>query len=755
MAHFTRLIIGLTLAAHIVLALPAAAANMTPGTSAAFTPRSSEMPPRPPIVEKDTISRFTFAVTSDMQDASGPGDRDTPSYFRGAVEAIAATGPTAFMVVPGDLAPPDEVEWTIERYLGESYLWYPVMGNHDIERKERLLWFQTYNYDPNGDIPPNIVRSGPLGCEKTTYSFDYNNAHFVVLDEFCNEANGTISNQMYNWLYADLEATTKQHIFVFGHEPAYPQPDADNGVKRHMNDSLDKDALKRDLFWELLQEHNVVAYFCGHTHTYSAVNVDGVWQITAGHSQGLGYTGTRSTFLRVDVNEERVTFEAYRDDANGGPYTKLHEGVLVTPQTAVSLAVVPGDDVAQTVIAAEQLAAQLQEEVGYNVHAFLTGCEAGLVNDLAGGHIDAGWLSPLSYVQAYSRAGIQGPLHAVSEPNGSRRSQFLIRQGSGMATLNELQGKNFVFVDPSSVSGYLYPAAYIVQTQGITPSNFFNQTFFAGSPAAVAEAIYTGEFEGTPIHGGAVYADAREELLAAYPDILTQTEVLTYTPFIPGTTVSLQPSLNPLVSQNVISGLLSLADTPEGQTALTQIQGAPKLEPITNADYALTRDIATARDAQELSCVESAAAAGGATSTAAFTSTPGFTLTLTWPNDTPDAMLLYTPIPAITYRPGGSREVGLSFALRMLIGETSQITQTLPTPYMLTVQYDDLTVSPTLEEALGLYYWDGNHWQQETTAMLDLEQNSLTVTLDHSAFQWTLLAQRQIFLPALLRGWRP
>ncbi|MDY0019972.1 MAG: metallophosphoesterase, partial [Anaerolineae bacterium] len=276
MAHFTRLIIGLTLAAHIILPLPAAAANMTPGTSAAFTPRSSEMPPRPPIVEKDTISRFTFAVTSDMQDASGPGDRDTPSYFRGAVEAIAATGPTAFMVVPGDLAPPDDVEWTIERYLGESYLWYPVMGNHDIEREERILWFQTYNYDPNGDIPPNIVRSGPLGCEKTTYSFDYNNAHFIVLDEFCNEANGTISNQMYNWLYADLEATTKQHIFVFGHEPAYPQPDADNGRERHMNDSLDKDALKRDLFWGLLQEHNVAAYFCGHTHTYSAVNVEGV-----------------------------------------------------------------------------------------------------------------------------------------------------------------------------------------------------------------------------------------------------------------------------------------------------------------------------------------------------------------------------------------------------------------------------------------------------------------------------------------------
>ena len=53
-------------------------------------------------------------------------------------------------------------------------------------------------------------------CEETTYSFDYDNAHFVVLNVYCDEnsdidtsADGEISDHLYDWLVLDLEATTK------------------------------------------------------------------------------------------------------------------------------------------------------------------------------------------------------------------------------------------------------------------------------------------------------------------------------------------------------------------------------------------------------------------------------------------------------------------------------------------------------------------------------------------------------------------
>ncbi|OGO32416.1 MAG: hypothetical protein A2Z29_02405 [Chloroflexi bacterium RBG_16_56_11] len=77
-------------------------------------------------------SGFTFVVTSDMQQHSGPA-HDITQNFRGVCEKISSLGEGAFMVSPGDLDPPSDVDWTVGKYLGDDYLWYPVVGNHDEE----------------------------------------------------------------------------------------------------------------------------------------------------------------------------------------------------------------------------------------------------------------------------------------------------------------------------------------------------------------------------------------------------------------------------------------------------------------------------------------------------------------------------------------------------------------------------------------------------------------------------------------------
>ncbi len=275
--------------------------------------------------QESSGNQFTFVITADMRGYSGPSQYDTPQYLRGACEAIAALGSGAFMVSPGDIDPPADVKWTIEQYIGADYLWYPVVGNHEAETLTDMNWLRSYNY--------GIVNPGPSGCPETTYSFDYENAHLVVLNEYCDTTGDTVTDgdvpdYLYEWLVDDLSATDKTHIFVFGHEPAHPQPDADNGRVRHLGDSLDGHPANRDRFWNLLGDKGVVAYICGHTHNYSAIEIDGVWQLDAGHARGLGDTGARSTFIRIDVDGDLVTFRTYRDDASGGPYTLAHSGIL-------------------------------------------------------------------------------------------------------------------------------------------------------------------------------------------------------------------------------------------------------------------------------------------------------------------------------------------------------------------------------------------------------------------------------------------
>jgi Calcineurin-like phosphoesterase len=285
---------------------------------------------------KVSIDSFTFAVTADMREFAGPGNYDAPQYFRGAVEAIAAYSSSALMISPGDIDPPWDVYWTITQTLGSSYIWYPVVGNHEIETIEDMAWLRDFDY--------GAVQLGPSGCPETTYSFDYANTHFAVLNEYCNEAHddepdGDVSDHVYNWLAADLGGTTQEHIFVIGHEPAYPQPDADNGRERHIGDSLDKYSTNRDRFWNLLKSEGVTAYICGHTHNYSLVNVRGVWQLDAGHARGEGDPGAPSTFVLVHVNGPIVTYQTYRDDTEGGPYNLMHTGLMDGLHTFLPVAV--------------------------------------------------------------------------------------------------------------------------------------------------------------------------------------------------------------------------------------------------------------------------------------------------------------------------------------------------------------------------------------------------------------------------------
>lgn len=278
---------------------------------------------------------FSFVATADTRYFAGPGQYDTAQYFRGTVEAISQVDGSAFMVSPGDLDPPAGMLWTITQTLGLTYTWYPVVGNHDLpgggqepEPGANMAWLNAYDYGP--------TNPGPTGCPTTTYSVDYGNAHLVMLNQYCDASgqdvtDGDVPDHLYDWLVTDLNNTDKEHIFVFGHEPGYPQPDADNGRSRHVGDSLDKYPDHRDRFWALLKTHRVVAYICGHTHNFSVARITGVWQIDAGHARGIGDTGAPSTFVLVHVGEGQVWYEAYRDDASGGSYAKMHQGLLLAP----------------------------------------------------------------------------------------------------------------------------------------------------------------------------------------------------------------------------------------------------------------------------------------------------------------------------------------------------------------------------------------------------------------------------------------
>ncbi|MDY6873338.1 MAG: metallophosphoesterase family protein [Chloroflexota bacterium] len=294
--------------------------------------RTTTVAPSPTVTPEP---QFSFSVTTDMSEVSGREYIDYPNFFAALLGYLKDAGPGDFMVSTGDVLPAEETRWTIDQVLGEDYLWYPLPGNHDFGTAD-YAFLRNYDYDPNGPAEPNIVNQGPAPCPHTTYSFDYQNAHFVALNVYCNEESpwgidGGITDVIYDWLAADLAATDAEHIFVFGHEPAFPWPDEKTGLVRHLGWSLDEYPEARDRFWQLLKAEGVAAYFSGHSHNYSAALIDGVWQIEAGQAMGTRAAPSPGTFLIVTVDGADVTLETYRGEDGPGFAYFLTDSFQIAP----------------------------------------------------------------------------------------------------------------------------------------------------------------------------------------------------------------------------------------------------------------------------------------------------------------------------------------------------------------------------------------------------------------------------------------
>ena len=162
---------------------------------------AKESPPEPE-------HEFTFVVLGDSQ-------FHLPNKFNQIIDEIVHLYP-AFVIQVGDMIRGyvedlEEFRSEWDRFkaqiapLGEIPF-FPVPGNHDVIDASRKPGGEAIYREVWGD---------------TYYSFDYRNAHFVVLNTDDQEDN-EIRGPQLAWLAKDLEQAKEQdHIFVFCHRPTY------------------------------------------------------------------------------------------------------------------------------------------------------------------------------------------------------------------------------------------------------------------------------------------------------------------------------------------------------------------------------------------------------------------------------------------------------------------------------------------------------------------------------------------------------
>jgi hypothetical protein len=242
-------------------------------------------------------SSFRFTLTGDP--------RSGLSRWQHTLKQMTAKvgGEGAFHITAGDYFEDDHSTIALDFHnelineFGKDTIWYPGVGNHEVQREQcDLFWLRLFYYEKlKGTVNP-----GPKGCEETTYSWDYKNAHFVQLNMYWDgekyHTNVGFTDVILEWLEDDLDKNTKPVVFVIYHEPA--RPNGRGGKESPGN---------WQRFMKILNDRKVVAGLCADTHTYARYQVEGdwetfTWEVDTGNAGRMSHGDQHQTFVDIVVH---------------------------------------------------------------------------------------------------------------------------------------------------------------------------------------------------------------------------------------------------------------------------------------------------------------------------------------------------------------------------------------------------------------------------------------------------------------------
>ena len=240
----------------------------------------------------------------------------------------------------------------------------------------------------------------------------------------------------------------------------------------------------------------------------------------------------------------------------------------------VSLAFTPSQQAATIATSGAAIKGALERATGLAWKVTAMTSYAAQVEAMCSGSVDVGFFAPIQMTLLLDRNCGTPVIGALRIDPDTRQlsttysSQILVRADSGINDLKGLQGKKFAFVDTLSASGYVYPALTIKRDTGQEPKTFFaaNGIVFAGGHPQAALAVYQGT-----VDGAATFIDARDNLVAANPDIKTRTKVVAKAGPIPNDGVALRKDFPENVAKQVKQALIDYSKTDDGKASFKSL----------------------------------------------------------------------------------------------------------------------------------------------------------------------------------------
>lgn len=242
-------------------------------------------------------------------------------------------------------------------------------------------------------------------------------------------------------------------------------------------------------------------------------------------------------------------------------------------EDALVVGLVPSREANVLVDNAEPLAEYLTEALGQPVRVFVPQDYTGLVEAMGSGHADVGLIPPFAAMLGNERYGFETLLVSVRHGTATYRAQWMTNDPSLCPTppepgddgilhcdapIDVIRGRRVGFTDPSSTSGYLFPALQLMES-GIDPETDVQPVFLGGHDAAVI-ATYHGDVE-----IGVCWEGGHKLVEAELPDMGSKIIAFATTDPIPNDGVTVRADLDSALKDAIRQAFLDLAEREESQ----------------------------------------------------------------------------------------------------------------------------------------------------------------------------------------------
>ena len=226
----------------------------------------------------------------------------------------------------------------------------------------------------------------------------------------------------------------------------------------------------------------------------------------------------------------------------------------------------------------------LGDEIGKPVEGFIATNYIGVVEALGTGTIDFALIPPFAYILANKKNGTEALLTSIGKHDEpGYYSVLIVRTDSGIEKVEDLKGKKVAFVDPSSTSGYIFPAV-ILKDHGIDIEKDITSQFAGGHDKAL-QLLVNGDVDAI-----GTYEDAITKFAKEFPEVTEKVKVLQKSDLIPGITLVVSSKVDDATKQKIKDAFLKVTSTQEGQDLTVKLFGIKGFEEANIDNYKLIED---------------------------------------------------------------------------------------------------------------------------------------------------------------------